>query len=70
MNQSVQNEPGLRDLLDQPQERRGRQSIHGRQSSKLEANGGQKLTGLTLHNDMASNHKTVKYRERNLNPSD
>ena len=26
MNQSVQNEPGLGDLLDQPRERRGRQS--------------------------------------------
>ena len=27
-------------------------AIHGRQSSKLEARGGQKLTGLTLHNGM------------------
>ena len=44
--------------------------------AKLEARVGQKLTGLTLHNGMrllrwnSSNHKIVKYREMNLNPSD
>ena len=48
-------------------------AIHERQSSKLEAKIGQKLTELTLHKDMGwnlSNHKIVKYREINLNPSD
>ena len=44
--------------------------------AKLEARDGQKLTELTLHKNLgllrwnSSNHKTVKYRERNLIPSE